>query len=654
MNDVQYACLNESRIQFETMIQYHKNMYYNRTPEISDEKFDALVDKYHQLLSQLCIPLELSVAKQVGAKVFSNKRDIKTKHSIPMGSLNKYTNENDYNDIVSKMYHEYTTVLAMPKYNGISIALQIDNDRLIKAVTRGDGIEGIDITDKVRHMKLPRVRSGETIASGDLRAEIIITNKDWSELPMDNKYANQLNAVIGICNADYNDAALCYYQACTLKTFYYKPFGSEELPVGYMMSLLESGNIDVHNDTFVLRSNTRYEYLNGLYNIFKREYPLDGLVLSDYNELTTYDGLYPINQFAVKFAGDTELFEVDHIEWNVSRRGKYTPVAVFKEPKLLSGVMVGRAAAFNAKFVMDTKLGKGAIVKVIRSGEIIPHILETVKATEIEEFIQHCTCCGTPLEFDGTDVYCRNKDCKTQNIYKIIYFFGSLGLKHFGEATVEMLFNAGFTELTDYLSRDLSDKEFLMKFDGWEETKAIKFINELTSCLSDISLLNFLVGLGVNNVSYEVWKTIYDAIGFEGINYLFTCSEANDVALKLYGIPNIGTTRIKTLVEFFLNPRNHNTFLVFMDRLTYKAILKKSDILAEYKIEFTGKVNGYTREELQELSIANGAKTTGKFNMLVADKVSTSAKFKRAISDGVRIILSKEFLEMIGAEQYGS
>ncbi len=639
--------LFERKLRFEKEIMKHKNFYYNQSSEISNEQYDVLVEGYHKILDMIGISLEESVARKIGAPITS-LRDVKVEHKISMGGLEKITDSEQFDSFINKIEYDSrfgTSYVAIPKYNGISVDLQFKNKELVRAVSRGNNIYGVDISEKVFSMKL-NIKNKEFILDGNIRGEIIITNEDWKNFPNKDNYANQLNAVIGICNADYDDKYKDLYSYLTVIPFNYIYFVDGYTPPVFKNSLVSLRKVFGKVDAVLVPSDISYDKLQFIYEGYKEKYPIDGLVLTVYHDYVRYDvkGEYPKNQFAVKFVGDTEVFEIDYIEWQMSRRGKLTPVTVFKESKQLSGVIVQRASAFNAEFVELNKIGLGAKVEVVRSGEIIPYILQVVKESACTLIPDTCYYCNSKLVRKSVEIYCENKECLPKKISKLHHFLSSVGLKHFGESAAETLVNMGYDRPEDLFK---VTKEELLQQPNWEEIKASKLMTELKK-LEKINALDFFTGLGVEGISYEMWKIILDKHPYSRVLDIFAVKHDESIIAFFSNIPGVGEARINTLVEVIMNnDQIVSTVEKFYDRLYQVQEKKLSFKLEEYRVEVTGKMYQLKREELKKLAIEHGAKKTGQFNLLVANEESTSSKYVQAKKKGIKIIKEKEFLEMI-------
>lgn len=301
---------------YEQEILRFKDAYYNQRPLVSDSEYDELVDRYHSELELMGRSLSTSVARSIGHPIRS--RDTKVKHKIPMGSLDKVNNSislEKFNKNISKD----SLMIVMPKYNGIAIQIEVCDGVVVRATTRGDGLEGIDITEKVLQMnyKIPTF-------TGFLRGEIFIPNRMWETFPNKSMYKNQLNATIGVCNADFSQDYIPMYKSMCIVIYNMFNIDGSQIPTKEIFDTIKFYQLCMFWVYPI--SELSYARLGEIYAGIKDRIPVDGLVVMPLDGYIDYGSdLYPTNQIAVKFVGDTIVYEIDRIEWQISRRGKYTP-----------------------------------------------------------------------------------------------------------------------------------------------------------------------------------------------------------------------------------------------------------------------------------------------------------------------------------------
>lgn len=354
----------------ESMLQQIKEYseaYYTGVALIEDDEFDALVEEYEK---------EFGKINKVGWGYEPKGNKATHKYSF-VGSLNK-TRSTDNIDFRGKIITD--------KLDGLSCVAYYENGKLVKAITRGNGKEGLDITDKLVHidggnMFLPPLSSGAEF-TGAVRGEIMMTYDKWNQFInkyKDDDYRNPRNAAAGVINRkDVDPERLSYLIYITYKIIAWEGRTYDEYFTTYEDHL---------NDLFYFGFNTvRYikvsddadphkslQEMEEIFNEGDGYVPRDGLVITD-NQLTiNNEGVTFFNEFAFKFKSEVAITTVVDIEWNLSRTGKYVPT-VITEPVELSGATVKRATGFHAQFIKDHEIGVGKKIMITRSGEVIPTI----------------------------------------------------------------------------------------------------------------------------------------------------------------------------------------------------------------------------------------------------------------------------------------
>lgn len=379
---------------FENIIKENAKQYYTTGQQkISDEAFDALIEEVKKDNRD----------SEVLTTGWSYKPDSnnKIKHKYcHIGSLNKVKNTDDLiikmqNSIIQQDNKSYQMKFLMhllkllnyfPEYcvsaklDGLSCVLYYEKGELIKALTRGDGEYGLDITEKLSKIKGCKLSLCNTDFTGAVRGEIFMTPMDFNEYKL--KYpeaANARNSTAGIINSKEIIDDLEY-----LSLYVYTVVANEtELGPKSIFSL--NSWLHEHFDFVVpyypvLYDNLIEETLIKLKEEFEQEVIIDGLVITsyvvDYNIETK---CYNYNQVAYKFQDEVKIAKVKHIEWTASKHNAYIPVIVFEEPIELEGTKVKRATGYNAKWVKDMKIKSGSIVAVRKANQIIPQIIEVIE-----------------------------------------------------------------------------------------------------------------------------------------------------------------------------------------------------------------------------------------------------------------------------------
>lgn len=381
----------------ESTIKEAAQAYYDGESIMSDREFDKLVDMLREVKPDSYILNSVGWGMNIQSSPGS-----KTPHKYSViGSLSKVKNfENIPNYLIEN-------VIVSSKLDGISVVAYYNNGELEKAVTRGNGKIGIDVTDKfVKIASRVEFDNSHYIGNnytGGIRGEFIIDNKNWSKM-MD-KYGRDIksprNTVSGIINRnditeDIKYVSFIPYNIITDTEY------TDQLKV---LEDLERIFIDCDNLPYGFYNNLEDGILPKIYDMCRSYYPVDGLVITNKN----IEGGY--RQMAFKFETEKAQSEVIDIDWNLTRTSKLVPTVIIN-PVELSGATVKRASGFNAKYIEDNKITKGTIVEIMRSGGVIPDIQAVIFTPNcIEVLPTKCPICGHNLDRQGVDLVCNNEDC---------------------------------------------------------------------------------------------------------------------------------------------------------------------------------------------------------------------------------------------------
>ena len=388
INDVEYL---------EKQIKYYADKYYQGEPEITDELFDSLVDELRKIK-----PNSTILTTGWGFEVQGNKTKHKYSH---IGSLDKCKCLNDMPDI----FKNNTKVYISPKLDGLSAVAYYKNGNLVKGITRGNGIFGRDITNKLVRIIGDRIE--DSTFTGAVRGELIISNNNWKLLQ--NKYNDLIssrNFAAGIINRDDIDDDIQYIDLVVYKVTGYEGQNKQNLDRLKILNWLSNNfkhSIPVYCCT--IQSNWE-EFSMNLFNTFKQNgYQLDGLVLTLEDIHFNNDNGILYTEVAYKFEAPSVETTVVDIEWSLSRTQRYVPVVKIK-PVELSGANIERATGNNAKMIKSLGIGPGAEISIQRSGEVIPKILEVISPMQVD-LPNNCPYCNDKLQWDGVDLVCKNPNC---------------------------------------------------------------------------------------------------------------------------------------------------------------------------------------------------------------------------------------------------
>jgi DNA ligase (NAD+) len=393
--------------ELEEKIAYYAQKYYEGNPEISDAEFDKLVSRL----------VELNPTSEVLFKTgwgynphFSPLQKVEHKYGKMTGIAIKY----DVQSFIKNTKHQFYTVTT--KLDGASVGLYYENGKLVRALTRGDGEIGLDITDRISRI-VPTILEANPDFTGRIRGEFVLPRKVFEEKYKPNGAKSPRNTAAGFLNQKEFDESAVHdflFIAYSVVDKYGEEHISHSAWAYHLLSnngfitakydLINKEQFDINKAEELLNTLSLYEWRtkNGDYR--KDTIDCDGFVSSEHDLET---GNYEL--FAIKWNVDSTISTVTNIKWNATRTGKYVPIIEI-EPVELVGATIRNVSAFNAKYILDNKIGIGSIVRIVRSGDIIPYITEVLLQGKVD-IPQNCEVCGGKLEWSGVDLVCPNKDC---------------------------------------------------------------------------------------------------------------------------------------------------------------------------------------------------------------------------------------------------
>lgn len=626
----------------EAQISYYASKYYMGEPEITDEAFDALVDRLREIN-----PNSLVLKTGWGFEVFEDK--VKHKYSH-IGSLDKCKTYNDIPDIFKD-----TTIFISPKLDGLSAVAYYKNGQLVKGVTRGNGEIGKDITNKL--VKIIGTEISDKHFTGAVRGELIISNKNWEIL--NKKYDGLIsprNFSAGIINRKEIDEDIQYIDLVV-----YKIVGQENKPYfenrddilrwlncnfdhaipEYYYPILNEPSWDMyHEETF-----KQFKELG---------YGLDGLVLtkSDVQYNMSTKG-YVYTEVAFKFQAESTNTIVKDINWNLTRTQRLVPIANV-EPVELSGAIVQNATCNNAKQVKEWGIGRGAEVKIQRANEVIPYIMEVVNTVDVD-LPEKCPICNEQLSWEGVDLKCNNSDCANLDYSNLQQWCEIIGetdglqytimkqyLDKYGISTLEDLYNNQDFVLNDLRTRKLSITE----------TKILDFFHKLYECA--IPADKALMALNIPRLGDKTAKLLMSEAELVHDLYEFALLSKmqnnlpipTDLYDRLYAVvKDATTTSILDNLDKISNLKyiwgEHKLGLIFYT---------KNDTDKKY-VAVTGALKTMKRKDFEKFIAEYGYELSSNLKkceyLITNDPTSGSSKNKQALEYGITIITEEDFLNKL-------
>ncbi len=666
----------EARIQsLRKELELHNYRYYVLSaPTISDREFDEKMKELEALEKSHPEYFDAdSPTQRVGSDL--TKEFEQVVHRYPMLSLGNTYSEDDIRDFYErtlKALNEPFEIVAELKYDGTSISLIYENGHLVKAVTRGDGVRGDDVTVNVRTIRsIPlKLHGTDFPAELEIRGEILLP---WAEFDRLNKereaqeeplFANPRNAASGTLKQQ-NPAIVAQRR---LDAYLYYVLG-EHLPSDTHYGNLEAARSWGFKIPDVIRVchtlQDIYDYIN-YWDTGRKNLPVatDGIVLK-VNSLRQqrnlgYTAKSPRWAIAYKFHAERAETRLNSVSFQVGRTGAVTPVANL-ELVLLAGTIVKRASLHNADIIAGLDLHIGDRVYVEKGGEIIPKIVgvnvEARQSSAVGDevrFIKECPECGTPLFRPEGEAahYCPNESgCPPQIKGKIEHFTTRKAMNiNIGPETVEDLYNAGLVRnVADLYDLKMSD---LLTLERWAEKSARNFMESLRES-KKVPFERVLYGLGIRYVGETVAKRL--AFVFHSIDRLRSATLE-----ELTATNEIGERIAESVAGYFADAGN----MEIIDRLKAHGLRMeisedilsgRSEKLKGQTIVISGTFAKHSRDEYKDMIEKHGGKNTGsvskKTSFILAGENMGPSKLEKAAKLGVRIVSEEEFLKMIGGEE---
>ena len=660
-----------SRIQElrEELERHNYNYYVLSAPTISDFEFDQKMRELQEL--EQAYPAyddPDSPTHRVGSDL--SKEFAKVVHKYPMLSLgNTYSQAevSDFYEQVSRGLNEPFELVAELKYDGTSISLTYEQGRLVKAVTRGDGVQGDDVTANVKTIRsIPlRLQGDDYPAQFEIRGEILLP---WAEFDRLNKereeqeeplFANPRNAASGTLKQQ-NPAIVA---ARKLDAYLYYLLG-EELPADTHWDNLAAARRWGFKIPQVMKLchtlQDVFDYI-AYWDVERKNLPVatDGIVLK-VNSLRQQRNLgftakSPRWAIAYKFQAERAETRLNSVSFQVGRTGAITPVANL-EPVLLAGTIVKRASLHNADIIDGLDLHLGDQVYVEKGGEIIPKIVgvnteaRTAGLGEKISFIKTCPECGTPLMRPEGEAahYCPNEiGCPPQIKGRIEHFVTRKAMNiNIGPETIEDLYEAGLVkDSADLYTLQVSD---LLRLERWAEKSAQNLLESLAAS-KQVPFERVLYALGIRYVGETVAKRL--ALSFHSMEALEQASFESLVA-----VDEIGERIAQSVRVYFADARNQAIVKRLTEQglqmsLSEERLANRSDRLKGLTIAISGTFSKHSRDEYKAMIEQHGGKNSGsvsgKTNYILAGENMGPAKLEKAAKLGVKIIHEEEFLSML-------
>ncbi|NER17624.1 NAD-dependent DNA ligase LigA [Spongiivirga citrea] len=652
----------------EQLTQHNYNYYVLDNPTISDYEFDTLLKQLQDLEAKHPEFYDVnSPTLRVGGAVTKNFETIQHEHR--MYSLdNSYSKEDleDWEKRIKKLVDgdvQYTCEL---KYDGASISLTYENGQLTKAVTRGDGFQGDNVTTNIRTIRsVPLKLKGDYPPKFDIRGEIILPLDGFEKMNIErvengeDPYMNPRNTASGSLKLQDSSEVAKRPLECLLYNLTGTKLGVET----QFESLGKARKWGFKVPEVAKLVNSIDEVLEFVeyWDIHRHDLPyeIDGVVIKVNNlyqqEELGYTAKAPRWAMAYKFKAERVSTVLNEISYQVGRTGAITPVANL-QPVLLGGTTVKRASLHNADQIAKLDIREGDTVFVEKGGEIIPKVIEvdlSQRPTNSQETIYRSTCpeCDTALirKEGEAQHYCPNDmGCPPQIIGRIQHFISrkAMDIEGLGGETVALLVKENL--ITNYADLYTLTKEQIMPLERMAEKSAENLVAGVEAS-KQIPFERVLFALGIRYVGETVAKKL--AKHYKSIENLASASSED-----LTNVDEIGGRIAESVIDFFSNEKNVETVERLKSygvqlQISQEALENQSDVLAGKTFVVSGVFEKVSRTELKKLIEDNGGKVgssiSSKTTYVVAgDKMGPSKKTK-AENLGVPLISEGDFLAMI-------
>lgn len=651
------------------LLDYHSHKYYvENSPEISDFEFDALLRELQQLEDRYPEYADPnSPTKRVGSDLTTAFESVE--HRFAMQSLSNTYSSEELGEWIDRIVRELGEVefVCELKFDGTAISLTYENGALSRAVTRGDGQRGDDVTNNVRTIgSVPlRLRGEDYPALFEIRGEIIMPYASFDKLNREREaageplLANPRNAAAGTLKQQSSQIVARRGLDCTL----YQLAG-DNLPFATHAENLDAARrwgFKISNHTAICRSREEIERFIAYWDTERKNLPYatDGVVIkvNSYAHQRQLGSTAKAPRWAVayKFQAERALTKLLSVDFQVGRTGAITPVANL-EPVQLAGTIVKRASIHNADQIALLDIRLDDMVYVEKGGEIIPKITEvelSMRGADSRpfEYITHCPECGSELvRYEGeAKHYCPNASgCKPQIIGRIEHFVRrkAMDIEGLGGETIELLWENG-------LIRNISDIYYLdpvqlAALPRLGEKSAANII-EGVRLSKEVAFERVLFALGIRFVGETTAK--YLASHFRTLDAIAKASKE-----ELSEAEEVGSKIADAIVEYFSNDDN----LLIIERLRSAGLqfevkdkIRESNALEGKSVVISGKFAGLSRDDMKALVERHGgrnlASVSANVDFIVAGENMGPAKLQKAEKLGIKILSEAEFMTLIAA-----
>ena len=671
------------------LTEYQKAYYVQGRPLVSDLEYDRLFDELLLLESQHPdIRTPDSPTQRVGSDLTSDFPEVQ--HTIPVLSLDKAYSDSEILSWITKTIKntgENLSFVLEEKLDGFSIVLYYEKGLLTRAVTRGNGFVGNDVTANVKTIYSVPLRLNESVDIA-VRGEVFLKKAEFEKInaTLSEPYANPRNLAAGTIRRNKSSETA----QVPLSIYVYEGFWTEPedltdhiqilsrlkalgFPVDPHISYFcrtkeeaqlrlgqaglegQAGSFDDIPEAIAERTGTRAAL----------PYEIDGLVVK-VNELATREDLgytehHPRWAIAYKFEAPQAQTQVLDIDVQVGRTGRVTPMARIRETQL-SGSTIRNITLHNQDYVNELELAIGDTVSISKRGDVIPAVENVIEKNEkgntTWQMPEKCPVCGSVLEKRGAHHFCPNYDCPAQAKGRLAFFCGKgqMDIEGLGARTVEILYDKGFVRSINGLYEfDFNNLRYVEGFGG-TEGKKIESIKQALQESLNTPFRNVLVSIGIPEFGKKAVDLVCDA-GFDSMDKLLDVADKNDIE-SLSAIKGIGPKTAETIIDGLKSETVRKLIEDLRSAGLHMEDEKEEGPVLEQIFQgqswcVTGSFEHFNprTKAMEEIKRRGGTEVSGvsrKTTCLLAGS-GAGSKLDKAREFGVRIVSEGEFLQMIGS-----
>lgn len=627
---------------------HYCHLYYDLdSPSISDAAYDKLYDELYKLENEAGFWLANSPTRKVQGSVMEGFT--KVKHSKPMLSAAKTKDSNEIKKFVGShpFYCSY-------KLDGATLLVCYENGQFKQAITRGDGINGEDVTEQAKMIKnLPMQIPYKDYL--ELRGECIVSWEDFNKIneKLEEPYSHPRNLASGsLRNLDTNitrQRNLSYVVFECVSDLYDGEalFDSKWDELGYLDNLGFETVERVHGDV----DNCIEDMPPKNYG-----YPVDGLIfemcMKKFSKSLGATGHHEGCRMALKWKDEAYETILRDVVWDVGRSGVISPVAVFDEIDL-DGAITSRATLHNLSVIESLELGIGDTITVYRSNMVIPKVDDNLTRSNTLVFPKICPCCGASTEIKYTDnskfLMCSNPNCKAKTLAKFTHFVSKLAMniENLSGSTLEKFINNGWLNTFADIYRLDRYKDDIIQMDGFGTRSYEKLIAAIEKS-RNTTLDRLINAIGIPNIGKTASKEIAKFCNESPDTF---CSHIRD-GYDFTALNDFGQIMANSIRDYFNDEENMANFKDLINCLTFIVTLPdetRDNLFNNKTVVVTGSLNHFTRESITETLERLGAKVASsvskKTDYLIAGEKAGS-KLNKAKELGVQILTEDEFLAM--------